>query len=133
MKESLIKRHYDALGQGRLLAHRCEKCGGYTFPMTTACEHCGSASSVEVVLSGRGKVHFASHNIAPATHPRFADLAPYVYGHIILEEGVVTQGILRNVVATPEAVRALFERGPTGVTLDVLPTADLPVIAFKVV
>lgn len=131
MPTSQIQKHYDALSRGELLAHRCDKCRTLTFPATTACENCGGFAFTEVKLSGKGTLFYASHNMAPATHPRFADYAPYVYGHVILEEGVVTQGIINNVEATPEAMAKLYTRTPVPVVLEVLKTSDLPVIAFK--
>ncbi len=129
---SLIERHYRNLAENRLLAHRCQACGALTVPITTACADCGSGAYDEIVLAGTGTLHFAAHNIAPAPHPRFADLAPYVFGHVMLDEGVPIQGIVRDVEPTPEATRALFERGPVTVRLDVIAMADLPVIAFRI-
>lgn len=132
MSTSIVKKHYDALSQGRLLAHKCKACGHITFPMTTCCEECASFSNEEIALSGSGTLLYASHGVAPPPHPRFAKLAPYVYGHVMLKEGVVTQGIVRGVEGTPEAVEALYGKLPRPVTLDVLKTEDLPVMAFKV-
>jgi hypothetical protein len=128
---SVIERHYQALREGRLLGHKCRACGSWTVPITTACARCGSGDFDEVALAGTGTLHYAAHNIAPAPHPRFAALAPYVFGHVILDEGVAVQGIVRGIEPTPEATRLLFEGGPTQVALDVLMTDDLPVIAFR--
>ena len=128
---SLIERHYVALRENRLLAHRCRPCGAYTVPITTACGACGSSEYDELTLAGTGTLHYAAHNIAPAPHPRFAELAPYVFGHVILDEGVPVQGIVKGIEPTPEATRALWERGPVPVVLDVFETADLPVVAFR--
>jgi hypothetical protein len=112
---SVIERHYQAL----------------RVPITIACAGCGSGDFDEVTLAGTGTLHYAAHNIAPAPHPRFASIAPYVFGHVILDEGITVQGIVKGIEPTAEATRALFEGGPTGVTLDVLVTDDLPVIAFR--
>jgi uncharacterized OB-fold protein len=128
---SLIERHYTALRENRLLAHRCTACAAWTVPITTACGACGSGEYEEITLKGTGTLHYAAHNIAPAPHPRFAALAPYVFGHVILDEGVPVQGIVKGIEPTPEATRARFEAGPAAVVLDVLETADLPVIAFR--
>jgi uncharacterized OB-fold protein len=128
---SAIERHYQALGENRLLGHRCTACGDWTVPITTACGSCGSGEYEEVTLAGTGTLLYAAHNIAPAPHPRFAELAPYVFGHVILDEGVAIQGIVKGIEPTPEATRALFEGGPVPVVLDVLVTADLPVVAFR--
>ncbi len=56
-----------------------------------------------------------------------------MFGHVILDEGVPVQGIVKGIEPTPEATRAIFEAGPAAVVLDVLETADLPVIAFRFV
>lgn len=133
MSESIIQRHYDGLKRGELRAHRCRGCGHVTFPMTTACEQCGSFAYDEIHLAGTGTLLFASHGVAPPPHPRFGKLAPYVYGHIQLGEGLFTQAIIRGVEGTPDAVARLYARLPLPVTLDVLETADLPVMAFKLV
>jgi uncharacterized OB-fold protein len=131
MATSLIKQHYDALKTGKPRAHRCKNCQHLTFPITTACEACGSFEYEDVALSGKGTLMFASHGVAPPPHPRFARFAPYVYGHIKLAEGMFAQAIIRGVEGTPEAVQALFKRLPAPVTIDVLETEDLPVLAFK--
>jgi len=130
-RTSVIERYYDALGKGRLLAHKCTRCGRYTFPPTTCCEHCGAWDYEAVTLSGRGKLLYASHGIAPPPHPRFAEIAPCVYGQVMLEEGVAVQAIVRGVEPTPAALRALFERGPVPVKATVIRTADLPVLGFE--
>jgi uncharacterized OB-fold protein len=128
---SIIERHYQGLAQDELRAHRCRECNRLTFPMTTCCVDCGSFEWDEETLAGTGTLLFASHNVAPATHPRFAELAPYVYAHVMLDEGIVAQGILQGVDPTPEAIEAIFDRGPQPVRLDVLRLPDLPVIAFR--
>ena len=131
MTMSLIQQYYEALAGGRFLGNRCRACQRYSFPPTTACEQCGSFDVKPHEMSGKGTLLFASHNIAPPPHPRFADMAPYVYAHVLLEEGVVVQGVLEGVEATPEAVRTLFERSPQPVALAVMRRADLPILAFR--
>lgn len=131
MTTSIIKQHYDALKAGKPRAHKCRACGHLTFPMTTACEACGSFDAEDVTLSGKGTLRFASHGAAPPPHPRFAKLAPYVYGHVELDEGIYAQAIITGVPGTPEAVAALYAKLPMKVVLDVIETADLPVLGFK--
>ena len=129
--ESAIKIYYDGLRHGVLKARKCRSCGGYTFPPTTCCEHCGSWDLDWVELSGKGTLLFATHNIAPACHPRFESIAPYVYGHLRLEEGITVQAIIRGIKPTPEALRAVFEGGPVPVVADIMTMEDLPVLAFR--
>lgn len=133
MAESVIKHFYNGLENGVLLAGRCNKCRHLTFPVTTACEKCGSFDLIDTKLTGKGRLEFVSHGTAPPPHPRFADMAPYAYGHIVLEEGVHVQAIIRDVKTDPKTMRAMYDRGPVNVVLDVLRTPDLPVMAFKVV
>ncbi len=132
MRESLVKRHYDHLRAGKLVAHRCRACSALTFPGRSACASCGTTAWTEVELSGRGTLLYASNNLAPPPHPRFAAIAPYVYGHILLEEGLTTQGIVLGVEPEPEALRKLYERGPVPCKMEVLPTDDLPVAAYRI-
>jgi len=130
MPESVIKRYYDGLGEGRLIAAKCECCGSYTFPPTTACENCGCADLDWVELSGKGKLLFVTHGMAPPPNPRFNEIAPLTYGHVILEEGIVVQGIVNGVEPTPEALREFYERGPVDVRADVIKVKELNVLAF---
>ncbi|MCB9651914.1 MAG: OB-fold domain-containing protein [Deltaproteobacteria bacterium] len=131
MADSTVKKYYDGLAQGKLLGKKCNKCGGVTFPPTTACNECGSYEQDWTELSGRGRLLFLSHGIAPPPNPRFNDLAPYGYGHVKLEEGVYVQAIITGVDISPDALRKHFEAGPSPVIPDILDVEGLPVLAFK--
>jgi len=128
---SIIQRHYDGLAAGVLRGHRCSECGWITFPMTTCCTECGCWDWEDVDLAGTGELLFVSHNVAPATNPRYEDLAPYVFGHVMLDEGIVAQGIVRGVEPTPEAIAELFERLPVRVRAVPFQADDLSVLAFE--
>lgn len=129
--ESVIRRYYDGLGKGVLHANRCSSCGKLTFPPTTCCEHCGSWQVEDTQLSGKATLLYATHNITPACHPRFEKIAPYVYGHIRLEEGPIVQAIVLGVNPTPGDLEAVFKRGPLPVKAETLQMEDLPVLAFR--
>src|SRR5664279_1049723 len=129
MTTSLVKEYYDSLAAGKLVAHRCSDCDTITCPATMCCERCGSYSYTDITLSGRGTLLFASHNLA-ACHPRFVPYAPYAYGHIVLDEGVIVQGIVHGVDGTAEAIAELYPRLPLPVVAEVLQTEDLPVLTF---
>jgi hypothetical protein len=132
-QSSAIRSYYEGLAKGVFRAVTCKACGGYTFPPTGCCEHCGSWDVTPVELSGDATLLLASHNISPACHPRFEKMAPYVYGHLRLKEGPIVQGIVLGVKPTPEDLKALFERGPVPVKAETLQMSDLPVIAFRLV
>ena len=131
LQDSAIRTFYEALSEGRLEARRCRKCGKLTFPPTNCCEHCGSFDVEWTTLSGKGTLLFATHNITPACHPRFESIAPYVYGHIRLDEGVIVQAIVRGIEATPEALEAGYDKGPIPVKAAVMEMPDLPVLVFE--
>lgn len=131
IEPSAIRWYYDGLREGVFRAMRCSACGLYTFPPTGCCEHCGSWAVEGAEISGEGTLLFATHNIAPACHPRFEAIAPYVYGHIKLKEGNIVQAIVLGVQATPERLHALFKRGPVPVKAETLAMEDLPVLAFR--
>ncbi len=133
MAESIIKRYYDTLGEGKLLATNCLDCEGYTFPPTTACEYCGSTDLEFIHLSGKGKLLFLSHGVAPPPNARFVDIAPYAYGHILLEEGVYVQGIVTGVKPEPEVLQEIYDRGPALVEPDIIELQGLKILAFKMV
>lgn len=130
MTTSLVKDYYANLEEGRLVAHRCDDCGTLTFPATSCCESCGSYASTDVTLTGRGTLLFASHNLA-ACHPRFVPYAPYAYGHVKLDEGVIVQGILQGVEGSATAIADLYPTLPLPVVAEVLRTDDLPVLTFR--
>lgn len=131
--QSTIEIYYQGLEEGKLKARQCKDCGLYTFPPTGCCAHCGSWSQSWVELSGKGILHYATHNITPACHPRFEPIAPYVYGHIELQEGIIVQAIIQGVKANPVDLNQLYERGPTAVEVDIMKTDDLPVLAFRTI
>ncbi|PKO13220.1 MAG: hypothetical protein CVU39_20190 [Chloroflexi bacterium HGW-Chloroflexi-10] len=132
MAESIVKQYYDALGKEKLLGKKCNKCSAITFPPTTACLECGSPDQDWYELSGKGQLLFISHGMAPPPNPRFAEIAPYAYGHIQLEEGVFVQAIITGVSIDPDTLRGYYERGPVAVSPDILEVAGLNVLAFKV-
>ncbi len=132
MADSIIKQYYDALGNGKLLGKKCNKCSAVTFPPTTACEECGSTDQAWLELSGKGEMLFVSHGMAPPPNPRFADIAPYAYGHIKLVENVFVQALITGVEIDPDTLRGHFENGPVAVVPNIQVVKDLNVLAFKV-
>jgi uncharacterized protein len=131
-QQSAIEWYYSGLKSGVFRAAQCKDCSKYTFPPTGCCEHCGSWNIARTELSGEGTLLFASHNISPACHPRFEKIAPYVYGHIKLKEGVIVQAIVLGVEPTAESLHALFRRGPVPVRAETLHMDDLPVLAYRI-
>jgi hypothetical protein len=132
MAESIIKRYYEELGKGKLIATKCKKCSGYTFPPTTACQHCGSTDLEWVELSGRGKLLYLTNSMAPPPNPRFEEFAPFAYGHIMLEEHIPVQAIVTGVDVDPKNLEEIFNKGPIDVVPDIQEIKGLNVLAFKI-
>lgn len=129
---NLIRWYYEGLKQGVFWAMKCKKCKKVTFPPTGCCEHCGSWEVEGITLSGDATLLYATHNIAPACHPRFEKIAPYVYGHLQLKEGPIVQAVILGVEPTPEALHDLFNRGPVPAKAETIEMEDLPILGFRV-
>lgn len=133
MAESIVKKYYDHLRQGKLVGTKCKSCQGFTFPPTTACEHCGNMDLEPAEFSGKGKLLFVTHSIAPPPNPRFFEMAPYAYGHVVLEEGIYVQAIINDIGIDPAELYKYYEKGPVDVKADILEVEGLPILAFKTV
>lgn len=131
MATSLIKQYYDGLAAGTIISGKCDACGKLTFPPTTACEHCGKFDIENVELSGKGKCLYLTHGIAPPPNPRFNEMAPYCYGHILLDEGIYTQNIVTDVEVDPAVLGQIFEEGPFDVEANIIEVGGLSILAFK--
>lgn len=92
LQASVLRNYYEGLSRGVFRAMKCSRCNGITFPPTGCCEHCGGWDVEETALSGDATLVFATHNITPACHPRFEEIAPYVYGHLQLAELALRAG-----------------------------------------
>ena len=133
MPESMIRKFYEYLGQGKIMGVKCKRCGEYTFPPYLCCTRCRSREVEWAEMSGEGTLLFVSHNIAPPPNPRFKHIAPYAYGHIKLKEGPIFQAIVTNVKPDPGTMIEYFEKGPVNVKAEIKKFDDLNVVTFKVV
>lgn len=135
MAESIVKKYYDGLLQKKLIGCKCRKCGKYTFPPTLLCAFCGSDDTEQVTMSGKGRLLFVSHGMAPPPNPRFAAIAPYAYGHIKLHEGCYVDAIISNIPVDNEVLNEYFKKCPVDVEADIssLENDPLPYLAFRVI
>lgn len=131
MTNSVVEKYYDHLKKGQIIGHKCSKCGGITFPPTSACEHCGCFHYKDFEFSGKGKVHFISHGMTPPPNPRFSDLAPYAYGLVELEEGVIVYGLITNIKCEEDVFEKYYKECPIPVQADIVEAKGLSILAFK--
>jgi uncharacterized OB-fold protein len=80
---------YAALGEGRLAAQHCGRCGTWQYPAAGAgdfCDECGAGSLEWRPVSGRGTV-YSFVIVHQRYHPAFFGELPYNVASIELEEG----------------------------------------------
>lgn len=105
---------WDATREHRLVIQHCPDCDRLQHPPRAFCAGCLATDLPFVEVSGRGTVYSSTVVRRPA-NPAFADLVPYVYALVDLDEGV---RLVSSVVGCdPESVtigrrvRATFEDG----------------------
>jgi uncharacterized OB-fold protein len=81
----------------RLMLVRCTACGRHRLPGRERCVDCWSEESEWVRASGRGKL-YTFGIMHQQYHPAFADVIPYHYALVELEEG---PRLVTNIVDCP--------------------------------
>jgi uncharacterized OB-fold protein len=71
---------------GQLMLQRCTKCGRHRLPGRERCVDCWSEDVEWVQVSGRGTL-YTFGIMHQQYHPAFADVLPYNYAIVELEEG----------------------------------------------
>jgi hypothetical protein len=81
----------------KLMLQRCTSCGRHRLPGRERCADCWSETSEWVEASGRGKLY--TYGIMHQQyHPAFAEVVPYNYALVELEEG---PRLITNIVDCP--------------------------------
>ena len=88
---------YAGAKEGRLMLVRCSQCARYRLPGRERCADCWSTDSEWVQASGRGKL-YSFGVMHQQYHAAFADVIPYNYAMVELEEG---PRLVTNVVDCP--------------------------------
>jgi uncharacterized protein len=90
-----IEQFYKFLGQGKLMAGLCQKCGKTHMPPRPFCDNCGSEKFSWVNVSGKGKLlTYTVINVAPQ---QFQNLTPYAVGIVELAGGLRIPGMIQGV------------------------------------
>ena len=77
---------FDGAKEERLMLLRCSQCDRYRLPGRERCADCWSTEAEWVQASGRGKL-YTFGVMHQKYHPAFADVTPYNYAIVELEEG----------------------------------------------
>lgn len=97
--ETVVRKYYEGLEQGKILGRKCKRCGHIEWPPFYACNECGCNDMEWVEMSGKGEM---STIILPAVlnaKPENADLAPYAYSIVSMdgsEQNTVVQGVTKE-------------------------------------
>ena len=93
--EGSTAEFYGYCAGGELRFQRCLTCGAWRHPPRVLCAVCGSPRWSWEPSSGRGQV-FSWTVVHQATHPAFADEAPYAVVVVETDEGVRFVSNLRD-------------------------------------
>jgi uncharacterized protein len=90
-----IEQFYKFLGQQKLMAGKCLKCGKIHLPPRPLCDNCLSQDFKWVSVSGKGKLlTYTVIHIAPE---QFQALVPYAVGIVELENGLKIPGMIQKI------------------------------------
>jgi len=90
-----IEQFYKFVGEGKLMASKCGKCGATYIPPRQICAKCLSNNMNWTEIKRRGKL--ITYTIIYVPPVQFQSMAPYAYGIIELEDGVRLPGIIKGV------------------------------------
>ncbi len=90
-----IESFYKFVGEGRLVAAKCNKCGTTFLPPRPLCTKCFSKDLEWFKPSGEGKL--LTYTVIHIPPVQFQSMAPYAVGVVELKDGLRLPGIIRGV------------------------------------
>jgi len=90
-----VESFYKFVGEGKIMAAKCNKCGALHLPPKPVCTNCYSTDLKWVPMSGKGKL--LTYTVIHVAPKQFEKLTPYPVGIVKLDEGPQLLGMLRNV------------------------------------
>jgi len=113
-----IEQFYKLIGQGRLMASKCRKCGNTMLPPRTVCSKCYSKDMEWIELKPEGRL--LTYTIIHVAPPQFQHMTPYAVGVMELESGLKIPGIIKNVehekIKVGMKLKIEFETSPATTT-----------------
>jgi uncharacterized protein len=89
-----IEQFYRFLGQQKLMAGKCQKCGKMHLPPRPMCDNCFSQQFEWVQVSGKGKL--LTYTVISIAPEQFQALTPYAVGIVELENGLKLPGMIQG-------------------------------------
>ena len=128
--QPVVKKWYEALDEGKMLGLKCGRCGAVEFPPVYCCNTCSSTDMEWAEISGNAKM---LDFVLPSpffTKPENAQLGPYCYASIELEEGSYFSAIVVGV--SKENKREMRARLPVPVKAEVLQRDGFRTVVFRI-
>lgn len=129
--ERIVKKFYDSLEEGKLVARKCTDCGSVEFPPVFMCNECGSANMEWIEVSGKAKVlNFTLYGLV-GFDPVYVPYQPYAYAEIQIEEGGPSfLGIVRGI--TKENKAEMIAKLPIPVKAVIIPRDGFKSVIFEI-
>ena len=89
-----IEQFYRFLGQQKLMAGKCLKCGKIHLPPRPLCDNCYSQDFKWVNISGKGEL--LTYTVIHVAPQQFQSIAPYTVGIVKLESGLKIPGMIQG-------------------------------------
>jgi uncharacterized protein len=90
-----IEQFYKFLGNQKLMAGKCQKCGKIHLPPRPLCDNCLSQQFDWIEVSGKGKL--LTYTIISIASQQFQALTPYAVGIVELENSLKIPGMIYGV------------------------------------
>ena len=120
------KPFFDGCSEGVLRIQKCQNCGTWAYPITTACSNCGSYDIGWDDASGDATL-YAHGLLQRVYHPRHDGNLPVIIAQIDLVEGLRIFSNVVNVdpqeLKAGDALKVTFETFPDGGTIPVFEPA----------
>lgn len=128
--EKVVKKYYEELDAGRIMAKKCPYCNTVQFPPRIVCNECGSMDQEWVEISGKADltdVTLPSRMTGASTKV----FEPFVMGCIRLEEGPEFNGVVVGV--DEEQMDAVKESLPRKVRAKIFPLDTYKTVVFELI
>ncbi len=90
-----IESFYRFVGEGKLMAAKCKRCGELMLPPRTICPNCIGKDLSWIELKANGKL--LAYTLIHVAPKQFETLAPYAVGIVKLDDGPQLLGMIRGV------------------------------------
>ena len=126
--ERVVKKWYDSLEEGKILAARCLNCGAVEFPPLYSCNTCRHHDMEWIEISGKGKMVQMVMPSPITMRPEMEDIKPYCLAIVEIEEGPAVNVMVRGVNRKNKNLVA--EQMPVDVHATIIPREDYDTVIF---